>query len=245
MAYESSTGERVAVVLDNVCEVTAKKVLGTSSLWPLSDVDSKAKSKYRNRIRLERAPQKQSGDTHKTPYDRVKRCQERKINVKESERVNIDVFTPRSAAADRSPVMQSVGAPPVCDAADGAWYIVQVPIVFVNPALVCGRASGVLIQRVSDSVAPLRSARRTKINLNFVLSRAFWRFRRMISDQVNANPGEGPPTSGIVRHDSHLLKSGDSAGIEPSSPWWEASHGTREANMLIAQPQRPPLSLKG
>ncbi|KAJ8874361.1 hypothetical protein PR048_025209 [Dryococelus australis] len=31
----------------------------------------KAKSKYRNRIRLERASQKQSSDTHKTPYDRV------------------------------------------------------------------------------------------------------------------------------------------------------------------------------
>ncbi|KAJ8867138.1 hypothetical protein PR048_033002 [Dryococelus australis] len=36
----------------------------------------KAKSKYRNRIRLERAPQKQSSDAHKTPYDRVKRCRE-------------------------------------------------------------------------------------------------------------------------------------------------------------------------
>ncbi|KAJ8866113.1 hypothetical protein PR048_033637 [Dryococelus australis] len=37
----------------------------------------KAKSKYRNRIRLERESQKQSSDTHKTPYDRVKRCRER------------------------------------------------------------------------------------------------------------------------------------------------------------------------
>ncbi|KAJ8895192.1 hypothetical protein PR048_000517 [Dryococelus australis] len=53
----------------------------------------KAKSKYRNRIRLERASQKQSIDTHKTPYDRVKRCRERKINIKASERVNVDVFT--------------------------------------------------------------------------------------------------------------------------------------------------------
>lgn len=31
----------------------------------------KAKSKYRDRIRLERASQEQSSDTHKTPYDRV------------------------------------------------------------------------------------------------------------------------------------------------------------------------------
>ncbi|KAJ8897821.1 hypothetical protein PR048_003174 [Dryococelus australis] len=53
----------------------------------------KAKLKYRNRIRLERASQKQSSDTHKTPYDRVKRCREHKINIKASERVNVDVFT--------------------------------------------------------------------------------------------------------------------------------------------------------
>ncbi|KAJ8875345.1 hypothetical protein PR048_023240 [Dryococelus australis] len=48
----------------------------------------KAKSKYRNRIRLERASRRESSDTHKTLYDRVKRCQERKINVKASESVN-------------------------------------------------------------------------------------------------------------------------------------------------------------
>ncbi|KAJ8873598.1 hypothetical protein PR048_024416 [Dryococelus australis] len=34
------------------------------------------------------ASQKQSSDTHKTLYDRVKRCRERKINIKASERVN-------------------------------------------------------------------------------------------------------------------------------------------------------------
>ncbi|KAJ8873852.1 hypothetical protein PR048_024688 [Dryococelus australis] len=34
----------------------------------------KAKSKYRNSIRLERATQKHSSDTHRTPYDRVKLC---------------------------------------------------------------------------------------------------------------------------------------------------------------------------
>ncbi|KAJ8894745.1 hypothetical protein PR048_000052 [Dryococelus australis] len=52
----------------------------------------KAKSKYRNRIRLETASQKQSSDAHKTPYDRVKRCWERKIYIKASERVNVDCF---------------------------------------------------------------------------------------------------------------------------------------------------------
>ncbi|KAJ8892377.1 hypothetical protein PR048_004957 [Dryococelus australis] len=34
------------------------------------------------------ASQKQSSDTHETQYDRVKRCKERKINIKASERVN-------------------------------------------------------------------------------------------------------------------------------------------------------------
>ncbi|KAJ8880356.1 hypothetical protein PR048_016825 [Dryococelus australis] len=52
----------------------------------------KVKSKYRNCIRLERASQKQSSDTHKTVYDRVKRCRERKIDIKASERVNVDAF---------------------------------------------------------------------------------------------------------------------------------------------------------
>ncbi|KAJ8890601.1 hypothetical protein PR048_010110 [Dryococelus australis] len=46
------------------------------------------RQKARNRIRLERAAQKQSSDTHKTPYERVKRCRERKINIKASESVN-------------------------------------------------------------------------------------------------------------------------------------------------------------
>ncbi|KAJ8867434.1 hypothetical protein PR048_031236 [Dryococelus australis] len=36
----------------------------------------KAKSKYRDRLRLERASLKPSSDTHKTPYDRAKRCRE-------------------------------------------------------------------------------------------------------------------------------------------------------------------------
>ncbi|KAJ8888083.1 hypothetical protein PR048_007570 [Dryococelus australis] len=46
-----------------------------------------------NRIRLERASREQSSDTHKTPYDRVTRRRELRINIKASERVNVDVFT--------------------------------------------------------------------------------------------------------------------------------------------------------
>ncbi|KAJ8865756.1 hypothetical protein PR048_033277 [Dryococelus australis] len=47
----------------------------------------------RSRIRLERASRKQPSDTHKTLYDRVKLCRERKINIKASDRVNVDVCT--------------------------------------------------------------------------------------------------------------------------------------------------------
>ncbi|KAJ8894905.1 hypothetical protein PR048_000212 [Dryococelus australis] len=41
-------------------------------------------------IGLETASQNRSTDTHKTPYDRVKWCRELKINIKASERVNVD-----------------------------------------------------------------------------------------------------------------------------------------------------------
>ncbi|KAJ8870451.1 hypothetical protein PR048_029473 [Dryococelus australis] len=52
----------------------------------------------RNRVRLERASEKQSSDAHKTPYDRVKRCRERKI-IKASESVNIPKKTRQPAAS--------------------------------------------------------------------------------------------------------------------------------------------------
>ncbi|KAJ8866650.1 hypothetical protein PR048_032511 [Dryococelus australis] len=48
------------------------------------------------------------------------------------------------------------------------------------------------------------------------------------------DPRENPSTIGIVRHDSHMRKSGsDPEGqIEPDSPWWEVS-------TLTARPPRP------
>ncbi|KAJ8867736.1 hypothetical protein PR048_031539 [Dryococelus australis] len=61
----------------------------------------KTKSKYINRIRLERASQKQSSHTHKTPYDRVERCRERKINIKASESVNSYAEERRAALLER------------------------------------------------------------------------------------------------------------------------------------------------
>ncbi|KAJ8880037.1 hypothetical protein PR048_020659 [Dryococelus australis] len=48
----------------------------------------RTKTKQRNHTWLERESQKQFSDTHKTPYYRVKRCQEHEKNVNESERVN-------------------------------------------------------------------------------------------------------------------------------------------------------------
>ncbi|KAJ8872709.1 hypothetical protein PR048_026322 [Dryococelus australis] len=45
-----------------------------------------------NRIRLEIASEKQSSNTREIPYDRVKRCRERKINIKASERINTLVY---------------------------------------------------------------------------------------------------------------------------------------------------------
>ncbi|KAJ8894431.1 hypothetical protein PR048_007085 [Dryococelus australis] len=40
---------------------------------------------------------------------------------------------------------------------------------------------------------------------------------------------ENPPTNGIVRHDSHMRKSGGTRqGIGPLSPWWEASRLTAQ-----------------
>ncbi|KAJ8880531.1 hypothetical protein PR048_017001 [Dryococelus australis] len=77
----------------------------------------KANSKYINRKRLERAPQKQSSDTHKTSYDRVKRCRERKINIMASELVNVDVFT-----QNKRP-LSHVGIVP--DDAAGRWIFLR------------------------------------------------------------------------------------------------------------------------
>ncbi|KAJ8897725.1 hypothetical protein PR048_003075 [Dryococelus australis] len=52
----------------------------------------RASGSYRLQLPAHLPPNKR-GDTHKTPYDRVKRCWEREMNIKASERVNVDVFT--------------------------------------------------------------------------------------------------------------------------------------------------------
>ncbi|KAJ8878527.1 hypothetical protein PR048_019105 [Dryococelus australis] len=44
------------------------------------------------------------------------------------------------------------------------------------------------------------------------------------------DPRENLPTSGIVRHDSHMrISEGSRLGIEPGSPWWEASRLTAQS----------------
>ncbi|KAJ8881478.1 hypothetical protein PR048_017959 [Dryococelus australis] len=49
------------------------------------------------------------------------------------------------------------------------------------------------------------------------------------------DPRENPPTNGIVRHDSHMRKSGVTRPeIEPGSPcWWEASRLTRQPTPIM------------
>ncbi|KAJ8890229.1 hypothetical protein PR048_009737 [Dryococelus australis] len=46
-------------------------------------------------------------------------------------------------------------------------------------------------------------------------------------------PRENPPTNGIVRHDSHMRESRVTRqGIEPGTPWWEASSLTAQPPLL-------------
>ncbi|KAJ8871214.1 hypothetical protein PR048_027520 [Dryococelus australis] len=58
--------------------------------------------------------------------------------------------------------------------------------------------------------------------------------RRNVRAGRNGSSPRKSATSGIVRHESHLRKSGvNRPGIEPASAWWEASN-------LTAQSSRPP-----
>ncbi|GFQ71248.1 uncharacterized protein TNCT_567601 [Trichonephila clavata] len=59
----------------------------------------KAKSKYRDRIRLERASQEQSNGTNNTLYDRVKQYRERK-RINAAERINDGTSTSTAGAVE-------------------------------------------------------------------------------------------------------------------------------------------------
>ncbi|KAJ8868869.1 hypothetical protein PR048_030410 [Dryococelus australis] len=58
--------------------------------------------------------------------------------------------------------------------------------------------------------------------------------RRNAGAGETGDPQENPPTNGITRHDLHMRKSSGVTrpGIEPRSPWWEASR-------LTARPPSP------
>ncbi|KAJ8894621.1 hypothetical protein PR048_007285 [Dryococelus australis] len=61
------------------------------------------------------------------------------------------------------------------------------------------------------------------------------------------DPREDPPTNGIVRHDSHMRRSGVARpGIEPGSTWWEASRLTAQPPIgrarEMADPRENPLT---
>lgn len=69
----------------------------------------KAKSKYRDRIRLERASQKQSNDTKETPYDRVKQCRKRK-RMNAAEQFNDGASTPAAGAVEIMQVDEEIAS---------------------------------------------------------------------------------------------------------------------------------------
>ncbi|KAJ8885467.1 hypothetical protein PR048_011664 [Dryococelus australis] len=53
--------------------------------------------------------------------------------------------------------------------------------------------------------------------------------RQNASAGETRDPRENPPINGVVRHDSHMRKSGVTRlGIETGSPWWEASRLTAQ-----------------
>ncbi|KAJ8895113.1 hypothetical protein PR048_000438 [Dryococelus australis] len=56
------------------------------------------------------------------------------------------------------------------------------------------------------------------------VSEEIWTALNIDDLRADEDPRENPPTNGIDRHDSHMRKSEVTRpGIEPGSPWWEAS----------------------
>ncbi|KAJ8897412.1 hypothetical protein PR048_002758 [Dryococelus australis] len=156
----------------------------------------KAKSKYRNRILLERASQKQSTNTHKTPHDRVKRCKERKINIKVSERVNVVVFTQNKRLCLQHSQTQFSSSSSLRPASENS------PHPFTNLTGSTGlclstssRSYAWLHHRGSkfDPRSHLRSAQKTvalfefrtrlEIEMKFISNLLNWRFQNSIRDQ--------------------------------------------------------------
>ncbi|KAJ8883900.1 hypothetical protein PR048_015755 [Dryococelus australis] len=71
---------------------TLSGAIGYVVLTGLRTPPSSRTQPQRSGLRESLASQKLSSDTHKTPYDRVKRCRGRKINIEASERVNVHQY---------------------------------------------------------------------------------------------------------------------------------------------------------
>ncbi|GFR11785.1 uncharacterized protein TNCT_345321 [Trichonephila clavata] len=69
----------------------------------------KAKSKYRDRISLERASQEQSNGSNKTPDDRVKQCQKRK-RMNAAERIDDGGSTSTAEVVEIMQVDDEIGS---------------------------------------------------------------------------------------------------------------------------------------
>ncbi|KAJ8871519.1 hypothetical protein PR048_027841 [Dryococelus australis] len=114
-----------------VCQLPAVAVASNASAQNTKEyrdgthrlkMSRKAKSKFINRIRLERASQEQFSDTHKTPYDLVKRCRELNAD-KPSERQRRVGYQPRRRIQNTSQILKhSFGAPVVLSSQRHAPY---------------------------------------------------------------------------------------------------------------------------
>ncbi|GFX68384.1 uncharacterized protein TNCV_2817581 [Trichonephila clavipes] len=67
----------------------------------------KVKSKYRDCIRLEKAPQEKPNGTNKAPYDQVKHCRERK-RMNAAEWCNIGATTSAAGSVEIKWMMKSL-----------------------------------------------------------------------------------------------------------------------------------------
>ncbi|KAJ8889722.1 hypothetical protein PR048_009223 [Dryococelus australis] len=116
--------------------------------------------------------------------------------------------TPLLKAVMISITSESTEAPP-CDAASTSPDVGR-----LRPGLATPRVSG-----ISLHVFLIGSTQADK-----------WRSRRNERAGETGDPREDPPTNGIVRHDSHMRKSGVTRpGIDPGSPSWEASRLTAQS----------------
>ncbi|KAJ8882040.1 hypothetical protein PR048_018528 [Dryococelus australis] len=188
------------------------------------------KSKDRDRMRLETASQKQSSDTHKTPYVIVKRCRERKINIKASERVNVDVFTQYKRPC---PVLQDVLAidwPNFERDSESLTAVIRVEGWFARAHVLCKT----IIQWFAKHFTYCEDEGIKKYNLSDLNSRMSveqgegnGRSQRKPADQCH-RPGTIPTCE----------NPGSTApGMEPGSPRWEASG-------RATTPQEPPENVR-